>query len=283
MTGVCVGLKPQNIEDITAIIALYRPGPMDSIPRFIACKHDSSKIKYLSPVPGADPVRHLRVHRLPGAGDPDLPAAGGILSGAGGHGAPGHLQEKGRPRSSKEREAFLHGDPERSIAGCVANGIPEETAQAIYRGYLRLCQLRVQQGPRRVLRGGGLSDRLVQVPLHPGVHGGAADQRAGQLRQGGGLHQRVPGLRHRPAAAGHQPLRRPLHRGGGGHPLRAGGHQEHRPGLYPGGDAGAGAGALHVPLRLLRPNGGQRHQQAGGGEPDPLRRLRLPWGPGGPS
>ena len=40
MTGVCVGLKPQNIEDITAIIALYRPGPMDSIPKFIACKHD---------------------------------------------------------------------------------------------------------------------------------------------------------------------------------------------------------------------------------------------------
>ena len=49
MTGVCVGLRPQNIEDITAIIALYRPGPMDSIPRFIACKHDSSKIKYLHP------------------------------------------------------------------------------------------------------------------------------------------------------------------------------------------------------------------------------------------
>ena len=57
MTGVCVGLKPQNIEDITAIIALYRPGPMDSIPRFIACKHDPSKVTYLHPVPGADPVR----------------------------------------------------------------------------------------------------------------------------------------------------------------------------------------------------------------------------------
>ena len=40
MTGVCLGLKPQSIEDITAIIALYRPGPMESIPRFIACKHD---------------------------------------------------------------------------------------------------------------------------------------------------------------------------------------------------------------------------------------------------
>ena len=35
MTGVCVGLKPQTIEDLTAIVALYRPGPMESIPRFI--------------------------------------------------------------------------------------------------------------------------------------------------------------------------------------------------------------------------------------------------------
>ena len=49
MTGVCVGLKPQNIEDITAIIALYRPGPMDSIPRFIACKHDPKLIRYKHP------------------------------------------------------------------------------------------------------------------------------------------------------------------------------------------------------------------------------------------
>ena len=32
MTGVCVGLKPQNIEDITAIIALYRPGPWTPFP-----------------------------------------------------------------------------------------------------------------------------------------------------------------------------------------------------------------------------------------------------------
>ncbi len=41
--------KPQNIEDITAIIALYRPGPMDSIPKFIACKHDPSKVSYIIP------------------------------------------------------------------------------------------------------------------------------------------------------------------------------------------------------------------------------------------
>ena len=46
MTGVCLGLKPQSIEDITAIIALYRPGPMESIPRFIACKHDHKLVTY---------------------------------------------------------------------------------------------------------------------------------------------------------------------------------------------------------------------------------------------
>ncbi len=44
MTGVCVGMKPRSIEDITAIIALYRPGPMDSIPRFIACKQNPRRI-----------------------------------------------------------------------------------------------------------------------------------------------------------------------------------------------------------------------------------------------
>ena len=43
-----------------------------------------------------------------------------------------------------------------------------------------------------------------------------------------------------PAAAGHQPFRRPVHGGGGGHPVRPGGHQEHRPGLHSGSDAGAG-------------------------------------------
>ena len=39
----------ESIEDITAIIALYRPGPMDSIPKFIACKHDPGKVSYIIP------------------------------------------------------------------------------------------------------------------------------------------------------------------------------------------------------------------------------------------
>ena len=50
MTGVCVGLRPRNIEDITAIIALYRPGPMDSIPQFLECAHNPEKVKYDHPL-----------------------------------------------------------------------------------------------------------------------------------------------------------------------------------------------------------------------------------------
>ncbi|MBQ2330316.1 MAG: DNA polymerase III subunit alpha, partial [Oscillospiraceae bacterium] len=46
MTGVCVGLKAKSIEDITAIIALYRPGPMDSIPKFIEWSQHPEKIRY---------------------------------------------------------------------------------------------------------------------------------------------------------------------------------------------------------------------------------------------
>lgn len=49
MTSVCVGLKPQSIEDLSIIVAAYRPGPMDSIPRLIACKNDPKLVKYKHP------------------------------------------------------------------------------------------------------------------------------------------------------------------------------------------------------------------------------------------
>ena len=49
MTGVCVNMKAGSIEDITAIVALYRPGPMDSIPTFIANKLDARKVTYKTP------------------------------------------------------------------------------------------------------------------------------------------------------------------------------------------------------------------------------------------
>ena len=131
MTGVCLGLKPQSIEDITAIIALYRPGPMESIPRFIACKHDPKLVSYKHP--SLEPIlrgtygcivyqeqvikifQELAGYSL---GQADMVRRA--------------MSKKKAKDVEREREAFLHGDESRNIKGCVANGIPEKTAQAIY-------------------------------------------------------------------------------------------------------------------------------------------------------
>ena len=50
ITAVCTGMKPQSIEDLTAIVALYRPGPMDSIPKFIESKLHPESITYRHPL-----------------------------------------------------------------------------------------------------------------------------------------------------------------------------------------------------------------------------------------
>lgn len=50
MKSVLVRLRPENLEDIIAVISLYRPGPMDSIPRYIENRHHPEKITYLHPL-----------------------------------------------------------------------------------------------------------------------------------------------------------------------------------------------------------------------------------------
>ena len=131
MTSVCVGLKPKSIEDITAIIALYRPGPMDSIPRFIACAQDPKLISYKHP--SLEPILSVTYgcivyqeqvieifRRLAGysLGQADMVRRA--------------MSKKKVKDIERERGAFLHGDPERNIKGCAANGIPEAVAQSIY-------------------------------------------------------------------------------------------------------------------------------------------------------
>lgn len=49
MTKWLVELKPERIEDIMAMVALYRPGPMQTIPEYIDRKRDPSKVKFLDP------------------------------------------------------------------------------------------------------------------------------------------------------------------------------------------------------------------------------------------
>ena len=131
MTGVCVSLKLQNIEDITALIALYRPGPMESIPRFIACKQDPAKVTYKHPL--LEPIlsvtygcivyqeqvidifRHLAGYSL---GQADMIRRA--------------MSKKKAKDVERERQFFIYGDPERGIAGCVKNGVSVEAAQSIY-------------------------------------------------------------------------------------------------------------------------------------------------------
>ena len=131
MTGVCVNMKPTSIEDLTAIVALYRPGPMDSIPTFIANKLDHRKITYKTP--------HL---------EPILKVTYGcivyqeqvieIFKSLGGY-TMGQADNIRRAISKKkmkvieaERKIFAYGDEAQGIPGCIKNGVSESAAQSIY-------------------------------------------------------------------------------------------------------------------------------------------------------
>ena len=49
MRQMLMSLAPEKIDDIIAAIALYRPGPMDSIPKFVECRHHPEKVSYATP------------------------------------------------------------------------------------------------------------------------------------------------------------------------------------------------------------------------------------------
>ena len=131
MTSVCTRLGPKSIEDITAVIALYRPGPMDSIPRFIENSQHPEKIRYKHP--SLEPILSVTYgcivyqeqvieifRRLAGF---SLGQADNIRRA---------MSKKKHAVIDAERKAFIHGDEARNIPGCVKNGIPEDTANAIY-------------------------------------------------------------------------------------------------------------------------------------------------------
>ena len=50
MTNLLIRLKPESIEDLTAAISLYRPGPMASIPRYVESRHNPDKVTYKHPL-----------------------------------------------------------------------------------------------------------------------------------------------------------------------------------------------------------------------------------------
>lgn len=130
-TNVVTGLKPQSIEDITAVVALYRPGPMQSIPRYIACKHDPSQVKYKHPMledilsvtygcmvyqeQVMEVFRKLAGYSL---GKADMVRRA--------------MSKKKMKELAKERTNFIYGNEELGIDGAVNRGVDEKTAESIF-------------------------------------------------------------------------------------------------------------------------------------------------------
>ena len=131
MTGVCVGMKADSIEDITAIVALYRPGPMDSIPKFIESKLNPKKVTYkcsqLEPILkvtyGCIVYQEQVIEIFRQLGGYTMGQADNIRRA---------ISKKKMKIIEAERKVFVYGDPEKNIPGCIANGIPEAVAQSLY-------------------------------------------------------------------------------------------------------------------------------------------------------
>ena len=133
MTQVVVGLQSKSVEDIIAVIALYRPGPMESIPTYLANRHTPGNVHYKTPqlehildVTNGCIVYQEQVmqicRELAGFsyGQADLVRRA--------------MSKKKHDIMEKERQHFIYGntEPGQECPGCVKNGIPEPVANAIF-------------------------------------------------------------------------------------------------------------------------------------------------------
>lgn len=124
-------LKPTSMEDIIAGISLYRPGPMDFIPKYIKGKQEPESIVYdceqlrpiLEPTYGCivyqeqvmQIVRNLAGYSF---GRSDLVRRA--------------MSKKKQSVMEKERESFVHGNEKENVPGCASLGIDEKIANKIY-------------------------------------------------------------------------------------------------------------------------------------------------------
>lgn len=116
-------LKPQNVQDLAAMVALYRPGPMAEIPKYISARHGVTKPQYLHPVlePILQPTYGVIVYQ-----DQVLRIARAVAGYT--LGAADNLR---RAMGKKIKEKMV-AEHERFIRGAVENGIPAHTAQQIF-------------------------------------------------------------------------------------------------------------------------------------------------------
>ncbi|MBO5868666.1 MAG: DNA polymerase III subunit alpha, partial [Oscillospiraceae bacterium] len=131
ITGVCINMKPTSIEDMTAIVALYRPGPMDSIPTFIANKMDPRKITYKTPL--LEPILKVTygcivyqeqvIEIFRSLGGYTMGQADNIRRA---------ISKKKMKVIEEERKVFVYGDEAQGISGAMKKGVSESAAQSIY-------------------------------------------------------------------------------------------------------------------------------------------------------
>ena len=124
-------LKPQNLEDLIAGISLYRPGPMDFIPKYIKGKDDAASITYecpeleeiLSPTYGCIVYQEQVMQIVQKLGGYTMGRADLVRRA---------MSKKKQYVMEQERKNFVYGNEEEHVPGCVAKGIPAEVASHIY-------------------------------------------------------------------------------------------------------------------------------------------------------
>lgn len=135
MKNVLMQLKPDSIEDLIAVISLYRPGPMSSIPQYIENRHHPEKIKYKHPLLSdildvtygcivyQEQVMQI-FRKLAGfsLGRADIVRRA--------------MSKKKKDVMEREHQIFIHGLVDASgkveVDGCIRRGISEEVASSIY-------------------------------------------------------------------------------------------------------------------------------------------------------
>jgi DNA polymerase-3 subunit alpha len=123
MRRVLRELRPTGLDDLVAVISLYRPGPMEHIPTFIAAKHGRVPIHY--PHPDLEPILKDTYGVI--VYQEQIMQIAARMAGF----TLGEADLLRRAVSKKQREV-LDAERARFVAGCVARGYAEETAHEVY-------------------------------------------------------------------------------------------------------------------------------------------------------
>ena len=124
-------LKPQNLEDIIAGISLYRPGPMEFIPKYIKGKNSAEEVTYsctqlehiLAPTYGCIVYQEQVMQIVRDLGGYTLGRSDLVRRA---------MSKKKVSVMERERANFIYGNPKEGVPGCVAQGIDEKVAGEIF-------------------------------------------------------------------------------------------------------------------------------------------------------